>query len=543
MAVTGEKKRLANLKTTAKRREARALADPARAIAQYAKRFLTVPPGHRNTGQPMVLPKFFRAFLDDAMQPDVKEAGLFCARKQAKSGCIAVTLIAHLDTVNGPFPSLRGWRAGVLSISRAKAHELLAQIEAISRASGVDYHKSKRPDGIRAYRTPAPGRIVSPAGTVEIESADRGAGHSASFNFAICDELGLLLERHRGLVAGMRSSTAAKSGKFLALSIFGPGPFVPEMVERRDDPGVAIHLHQADPDLPIDDPENIRKANPGIADSIVSLKHLLAEAKRVTRTSNDLPFFRAHHLNLPGSPTAEMVATVDDWRSCEHDDLDAVAPRNNGRVVVGLDLGANRSFTAAVAIWIDELPARVECWCACPSVPSLDERGQRDAVGGLYERAHARGDLLVLTGRVTPVSEFLRRVCMSLAGQKVVALGADRFRKQDGTAALDSAGAKWPRVWRGAGRGERADGSADTRAFRDVIANTEIAIKPNQMFRIAIEQATVTTDSMGNPRIEKLSEHNRIDLVQAGAIAAGLMQKFRTRRKPGPSFVVCEPAA
>ena len=124
-----------------------------------------------------------------------------------------------------------------------------------------------------------------------------------------------------------------------------------------------------------------------------------------------------------------------------------------------------------------------------------------------------------------------------------IALGADRFRKQDGTAALDSAGAKWPRVWRGAGRGERADGSADTRAFRDVIANTEIAIKPNQMFRLAIEQATVTVDGLGNPRIEKLSENTRIDLVQAGAIAAGLMQRYRLRRKPGPSFVVAEPAA
>ena len=427
MALSGEKKRQANKLAYARRKVLLARTRPAKAIARYAQRVLRVPPGHRNAGKPMVLPKFFRAFLDDAMQPDVKEAGLFCARKQSKSGCIAVTLIAHLDT-NGPFPDLRGWRAGVLSISRAKAGELLSQVEAITKSSGVDFHKSKRPNGIRAYRTPAPGRIVSPAGTVEIESADRGAGHSSGFDYAIVDEIGLLLERHRGLVAGMRSSTAAKSGKFFALSIFGAGPFVREMVERRDDPGVAIHLHQADPDLPIDDPENIRKANPGIADSIVSLKHLLAEAKRVTRTSNDLPFFRAHHLNLPGSPTAEMVATVDDWRGCEHDDLDAVAPRNDGRVVVGLDLGANRSFTAAVAIWIDELPARVECWCACPSVPSLDERGQRDAVGGLYERAHARGDLLVLTGRVTPVSEFLRRVCMSLAGQKVIALGPPGHR-------------------------------------------------------------------------------------------------------------------
>ena len=540
MALSGEKKRQANKLAYMRRKVRLARSSPAKAIARYAKRYLVVPPGHRNAGRPMVLPVFFRAFLDDAMQPDVTEAGLFCARKQSKSGCIAVTVIAHLDTISGPFPDLRGWRAGVLSISRAKAGELLVQIEAIAKASGIDYHKALRPDGIRAYRTPAPGRIVSPAGTVEIESADRGAGHSSGFDYAIVDEIGLLLERHRALVAGMRSSVTAKGGKFLALSIWGSGAFVPEMVERRADPGVVVHLHQADPDLPIDDPENIRKANPGIADSIVSLKHLLAEAKRVTRTSNDLPFFRAHHLNLPGSPTAEMLATVDDWRACETDDL---PPRNDGRVVVGIDLGGNRSFCAAVAVWIDSLPSRVEAWCACPTIPGLDERGMTDAVGGIYERAAERGDLMALAGRTTPVHEFLRRVLTSLAGQRVIAVGADRFRKQDGITAFQKAGVTWPRVWRGAGRGEQADGSSDVRAFREVITNEEIAVRPNLMFRLAIEQATISTDGLGNPRIEKLTESNRIDLVQAGAIAAGLVKRYRLQRKPGPSFVVAEPAA
>ena len=339
----------------------------------------------------------------------------------------------------------------MLSISRLKAHELLGQVEAIAKASGIDYHRTLRPNGLRFYRTPAPGRIVSPAGTVEIESADRGAGHSASYDIAIVDEIGLLLERHRALVAGMRSSVTAKGGKFLALSIWGHGPFVPEMVERRADPGVAVHLHQADPDLPIDDVENIKRANPAIADGIVDLGHLLSEARRVQRTVNDQPFFRAHHLNMPGSPTAEMLATVDDWRACETDKL---PPRNDGRVVVGIDLGGNRSFCAAVAVWIDSLPSRVESWCACPTIPGLDERGMTDAVGGLYERAAERGDLMALAGRVTPVHEFLRRVLASLAGQRVIAVGADRFRKQDGIVAFQKAGVTWPRVWRGAGRGE-----------------------------------------------------------------------------------------
>ena len=182
---------------------------------------------------------------------------------------------------------MAGWRAFYLTREGVRA---TAQIEAIAVASGIDYHRTLRPNGLRFYRTPAPGRIVSPAGTVEIESADRGAGYSRGFDYAIVDEIGLLLERHRPLVAGMRSSVTAKGGKFLALSIWGHGPFVPEMVERRADPGVVVHLHQADPDLPIDDVENIRRANSAIADGIVDLGHLLSEARRVQRTVNDQPF-------------------------------------------------------------------------------------------------------------------------------------------------------------------------------------------------------------------------------------------------------------
>ena len=288
MALSGDKKRLANARAYARRKALLARANPAKAIDRYGKRVLRVPPGHKHAGRPMTLPKYGRAFLDDALKPETREALLAVSRKNAKSACVPSVLTAHLD-VNGPF-QVEGWRAGVLSISRAKVYELLAQIEAIAVASGIDYHRTLRPNGLRFYRTPAPGRIVSPAGTVEIESADRGAGYSRGFDYAIVDEIGLLLERHRPLVAGMRSSVTAKGGKFLALSIWGHGPFVPEMVERRADPGVVVHLHQADPDLPIDDVENIRRANSAIADGIVDLGHLLSEARRVQRTVNDQPF-------------------------------------------------------------------------------------------------------------------------------------------------------------------------------------------------------------------------------------------------------------
>ena len=86
--------------------------------------------------------------------------------------------------------------------------------------------------GLRFLRSPAPGRVESATGTVDILSADRSAGHASGFDDAIVDELGLFQERDRALVNGMRSSTSAKDGRFLALSIQGDAPFTKELTYR-----------------------------------------------------------------------------------------------------------------------------------------------------------------------------------------------------------------------------------------------------------------------------------------------------------------------
>ena len=83
-----------------------------------------------------------------------------------------------------------------MSFSRPKAAELLEQIEQIAAASNLS--------GLTFRRSPR--RILSETGAVDIESADRGAGHASGFDAAVIDELGLLAERDRPLVAGMRSS-------------------------------------------------------------------------------------------------------------------------------------------------------------------------------------------------------------------------------------------------------------------------------------------------------------------------------------------------
>ena len=205
------KRREAVRKSKAKARAARAPkpvklpswpADSAGALAKWSRDVLKVPAGHPRAGDPMILPAYGVAFLRDALTH--RESLLCLGRKNAKSAIVAVYLLARLV---GPL-RVPGYRAGVCSVNREKAGELKAQMEDIALASGLT--------GLRFLRSPAPGRVESATGTVDILSADKSAGHASGFDDAIIDELGLFQERDRALVAGMRSSTSAKDGRFIA---------------------------------------------------------------------------------------------------------------------------------------------------------------------------------------------------------------------------------------------------------------------------------------------------------------------------------------
>ena len=213
-----EKRRAVQRKSHAKRRAARRASvvqvrqasavawpsDPAGAVVKWARKRLIVPPGHPDEGSPLVIPEYGAAFLADVYDPEILEALLCLARKNAKSAIVAVLLLAHLAD-DGPLRR-RGWRAGVVSITKLKAGELKLQAQQIAEASGLR--------GLHFRRSPAPGRIESAWGACDILSSESDAGAASGFDLAIVDELGLLGERDRALVNGMRSSVSARRGRY-----------------------------------------------------------------------------------------------------------------------------------------------------------------------------------------------------------------------------------------------------------------------------------------------------------------------------------------
>ena len=484
-------------------RPVRISSDPVGDLVRWSREKLVIPPGHPNAKQPMELPAFGVDFLRDAIR--CRESLLCVARKNAKSALIAVYVLGRLA---GPI-RLDGWRGGVFSVSAEKSNELKKQCEEIAEASGLE--------GLEFRRTPAPGHVLGPSGRLDILSADKHAGHAAGFDDVLFDELGLLPERSRELVQGALTSISARDGRFIGISIRGDGPFCGEMIQRRHEVGVSVHLYESPAGCRLDDQAAWEASNPGLRCGIKSRAYMEHMSRRAIISPADESGFRSLDLNQPGSPNRQMVVGPVDWAACHSDPL----PARDGACVLAVDLGASASMTAAAALWPGS--RRLEVWGAVPGIPALKDRQRK------YQQ---RFDLMVKSGhlavhagrRVTDVSRFLLSVAGSLKGQRITRIGADRYRKAEMLEALEAAGLNWggKMHWRGTGSGAKADGSHDVRAFQRSVLERELYHDGNLLLSSGVACSELRFDVAGNPALHKSGGPN--DSIQAAVIACGLGQ-------------------
>ena len=238
--------------------------DPVGALARWARETLVVPPGHPLAGQAMALPGFAEDFLRAGW--GAHESALCIARKNAKSAICAVFALGHLV---GPL-RVPGWRGAIASVSKEKAGELRNQVAGIVEASGLSGQ-------VRIRRSPYPGVIESAWGSLETLASERTAGHSSSFDLVIVDETGLLPERSRELLAGLRSSVSGKGGRIVHISVRGDSPLFAEVLAN---PATVAHVYAAPEGAAIDDESAWAAANPGLG-TIKQRAYLRAEVERI----------------------------------------------------------------------------------------------------------------------------------------------------------------------------------------------------------------------------------------------------------------------
>ena len=482
--------------------------DPAAAIAEWSRSVLRVPDGHPLEGQPLELPPFGIDFLADVFKHS--EALLLVARKNAKSSIIAVLFLAALL---GPIRR-KGWRGAVCSLNKGKANELIMLMEGMVTASPADLHKQ-----ITFRRTPYPGSVRSAFGTVEVLAAERISGHSSGYDFVALDELGMLQERDRPLIAGLRSSVSAKAGRFVALTIHGDGPFVPEILARASDPAVTVHHFAAKPDCRLDDPKAWAMANPGLG-TIKDREYMKVAARRALACPADQPGFRAHELNLPGDPEShELILTKDQLQNCIPED----PPARGGPCTIGIDLGSSVSQSSVALFWAET--KRLEVYGAFGDVPSLLDRGESDGVGGRYQEMFNRGELWVFEGLITPLGKFIESVAEVVGDAEVIGAAADSFKASETEQAMLDAGVCWPVDFRRKGAGKQ--GFVDIREFQRAAMTGGVQLSSdNLLFKSAVLEGRIVRDANGNASFEKKRTRGRIDPVDAAILAVGLGKRL-----------------
>ena len=469
--------------------------DPVGALAAWAAKTLIIPPGHPLAGRPMALPDFAEDFLRAGW--GAHESALCIARKNAKSAIAAVLALGHLC---GPLRT-DGWRGAVASVSKEKAAELRNQVALIAEASKLD---------VRIRQSPYPGKIISETGVLETLASERTAGHSSSFDLVIVDETGLLPERSRELLAGLRSSVSAKGGRVVHISVRGDSPLFAEVL---GNPAVVSRIFAAPDDCALDDRKAWAAANPGLG-TIKQLSYMVDECERVQHVPGDEASFRAWDLNQPLDPTREMILSPADLREC----FVETVPARAGDCFIGFDFGEAVSSTAACAIW--PATGRLETWQAFGDIPPLHERARRDDAP--YIEMVARGELRTYPGRVVRPDAFLSDLQTELAGCRVVAAAADSYKDSEVRDFLDRAAVTWPVQFRRVGAGK--DGGADVRAFQRLVIQKRFAMSTNLSLATAISKSTLRRDANGNPAINRATSRGRIDVLSAAVIAAGLAE-------------------
>ena len=271
----------------------------------------------------------------------------------------------------------------------------------------------------------------------------------------------------------------------------------------------------------------IRRANPLMSRFPDSRAVLIEERGKARRDERKLAQFLSYRLNLPTAAESEMLLTLPDWERV----IDRPVPEPVAAPIVGVDLGGNRAWSAAVAIWET---GRVEAVAVTPGVPDIDEQERRDRVpSGTYRGLVNDGRLLVADGLNQPEPDQLLGAVVDLWGPPACVV-ADRFKEG---ALLDAVAGRWPietRTMRWSEQTEDVDG------LRKIARDWCIGVdeESRRLLAFSVATAMVEPDTSGNVRLKKRGSNNtsRDDVAAAFVLAAGAVERWR-RAKPAPPSV------
>ena len=308
-------------------------------------------------------------------------------------------------------------------------------------------------------------------------------------------------ERLPAMLAALKTSRGKIQGSRAIW--LGTRPDAPDHPFQRalDGHGTGFRLsYAARPDDPPFQRRTWRRANPGL-DHLPDLEAVIrSEAEDARRDPDALQTFRALRLNAGvGDVRRSVLIDGDTWASVERDAL----PAGAGQYALGLDLGQNAAMSAAAAFFPDT--GRLQAVACFPQFPSLAARGLSDGVGALYQKMHARGELIIAGRRVSDIGALLREALTRWGVPGVIA--CDRWREAELREHLDRI--SFPLTALSVrGQGFR-DGGEDTRVFRKAVLAGKVAPERSLLLRASLLEARTVGDTAGNHKLAKNTQGGR----------------------------------
>ena len=274
-----------------------------------------------------------------------------------------------------------------------------------------------------------------------------------------------------------------------------------------------------------DQASEIRRCSPLSWSFPAARAKLLEQRNEARQDSAARAWFCSYRLNLPSEDEQAVLLTTTDWKAVVARPVGAPV----GRPIVGIDLGLNRAWSSAVAIW--PATGRIEAIACCSGIPDLRAQEKRDGVQpGTYQRLADAGLLVVAEGKHVPPVPMLLGLAAAWMPRVYVAdaFNLPLLRDAAGRVPVASRRTRWSESTQDIGGLRRLvkDGGLSVAVESRPLLKASLAVT-----RVKVEESCV--------RIQKDAKNNRArdDVSSALTLAAGAVSRM-PRSKPGARKVV-----
>lgn len=477
-------------------------------VIKFAETMLVVPEGDL-VGKPIVLEPFQKKFILDVYDHNVpvRVAILSIARKNAKTGTIAIILLAHLV---GP-ESKRNSRIISGANSRDQAGEVY------NLASKMVLLSPKITDLV--HIVPASKRMVGKPLNVEYQaiSAEGKTAHGKSPILAILDEVGQIQGPQSDFVDAITTAQGAYEDPlliYISTQAATDADFFSILIDdalTNKPADTVCHVYAAAADAEIMDEAAWYAANPALG-KFRSLKDVRAQAEKAARMPSFENTFRNLILNQRVSVFAPFVSR-DVWKSCEGV---GVIPAG-ADIYGGLDLSSVKDLTAfaLVALVDGKIVSEVYAWMPEKAVR---DRAREDRVA--YDVWAREGWLRTCPGSTIDYEWVASDILRILDGRPLVSIAFDRWRIDYFRKSAAQQGITLPLVEYGQGFKDMAP-AVD--ALEAALLNGQLVHDANPILTMCAANASVLKDPSGNRKFDKRRPNARIDMMVALAMAVGSM--------------------